>query len=519
MKKIQPAFHQAGVIDIGAHSIRLEIYQIDSDETVEILEKASREVNLGFDVFRKGVITSENINRACAIMHDFARRLAEYGVSAVSAVATSAVREAGNRELFLDRLRLASGIEVRVLESQEEARLLYSGMKKLLLDQHEFPDGQAVFFAIGTGSLIVMFAKDRLLRFGETTALGSVRMFDELGKLEIRPERILDLLESQELVPRLVQTAGYDPQQPCAVYGVGAGLRAVLKLDHRFCRTGEIVRMDAPTVAGITKSAMQRPPLAIAEEYGMVDHLAVSVAPSCGIADYFLRCFHAPELAVLGVTTRRALFDEMLHPESSAEFHDDLIAVAEAVGAKYGFDRAHGELTAEVALRIFDKLKTRYSLNVRDRLVLEVASLLHDAGRYIDLRQHHRHSWYLIAHSQLPGLSELELKLTAAVARFHRKSPPTGAHPEIAELSSPDRVRVCKLSAILRIADALVRSDSEKYRKLNLHLSANELVVEIEGNTDWLWESVYLAKKGDMFGDVFGLKLKFSETLSRARQS
>lgn len=516
MNPSETSFKQAGIIDIGAHSIRLEIYQFASGGRVEVLERMSREVNLGFDVFRQGVITPANVNLTCEIMLGFARRLREYGVTECRAVATSAVREAGNRELLLDRIFLACGIRVEILESQEEARLLYSGVKKLLVQRNEFPRGQVLCFAIGTGSLIVMFVKDGLLRFGETTALGSVRMFDELGKLEIKPERILDLLESQELKLRLIQTAGYDPAKPCSVIGIGAGVRAMLAL--RSIPEEDVVRLNAAEVAKVTEWAMRTAPLVLTEQYGMVDHLAVSVAPSCGIADYFLKCFQASELVVPGVTTRLALLDEMRHPASREEFEPDLIAVTKAIGAKYGFDLQHAELTAMVALKIFDKIKRRYGLDDRDRMMLEVAALLHDVGRYIDLRQHHRHSWYLIAYSQLPGLSNLELKLAALVARYHRKSAPKLTHPEFIELNAADQVRVSKMAAVLRVADALVRSDSEKYRKLEIHLSGSELSIRIEGNTDWLWETVYLAKKGDMFAEVFGLKLRFEEILSRTRK-
>ena len=511
-------FKQAGIIDIGAHSIRLEIYQFHSDGRLEILEKTNREVNLGFDVFRHGLISPGNINLVCGIMSDFAARLREYGVTAFRAVATSAVREAGNRELLLDRVKLVCNITIEILESQEEARLLYAGVRRLLKERGKFPEGQLLCFAVGTGSLIVLFANHGLLRFEETIALGSVRIFDEYGKLEIKPERILDLLESQEIRPRLRQSAGYDPDKPCTVIGIGAGVRAMLKLRRSVMPEEKLVRLSATEVAALTEEAMRRAPLRLTDEYGMADHLAVSVAPSCGIADYFLKCFGAEELLIPGVTTRLALLEEMCSPPAPEEFEPDFLAVVRSIGEKYGYDARHAELTAMAALKIFAKLKSRYALSARDRRILEAASLLHDAGRFIDLRQHHRHSWYLIAHSQIPGLTELELRMAAAVARYHRKSPPKLTHPEFAELSSADRVRVSKLAAILRVADALVRSDSEKYRKLELHLSASALILKIEGNTDWLWESVYLAKKGDMFSEVFGLRLKFEETLSRTRQ-
>lgn len=508
-------FQQAGIIDIGAHSIRLEIYQFAPDGAMEILEKAGRAVNLGFDVFRHGVIAPANINLVCEIMRDFAGRLREYGVTVFRAVATSAVREAGNRELLLDRVKLACGITIEILESQEEARLLYAGMRRELERGNSFPDGQLFCFALGTGSLIVLFAHRKLLRFSETIALGSVRMFDEYGKVEMQPERILDLLESQEIRARLIRSASYDPAQPCTVVGMGAGVRALLKLAGRAMMPSGMAALGLETVAELTDHVMRESPLKLTSEYGLADHLAVSVAPSCGVADYFLRAFGADSLVIPAVTTRLALLDEMRRPAARDEFEPDLLAVVRAIGEKYGYDARHAELTAEAALKIFDKLKHRYALSGRDRLVLEVASLLHDAGRFIDLRRHHRHSGYIIAHSQLPGLTELELKLAATVARYHRGAPPKLTHPEFAAFHADDRVRVAKLAAILRVADALIRGDSDKYRRIEVHLSASALTLVTAGGADWLWETVHLAKKGDMFREVFGLPIKFEETLDR----
>ncbi|MEG2076063.1 MAG: HD domain-containing protein, partial [Victivallaceae bacterium] len=399
----------------------------------------------------------------------------------------------------------------------EEGRLLYSATSDLLKKNHLFPSKQALFFFIGTGSLIVMFTNHGRLQFSECSAFGSIRILDEFGGMGIRPQRMADLLKSMELKERLAHMANFDCHSPVEVIGVGAGLRSGEMLaEFTRCGNGQVRFLETTSFDELCRTLKSFTPLELEEKLNIVDHLAVNMVSSFAIAEYFVNEFSASRLLLPWLSTRSALVTNLLNPELEQEFRNDLLSAVENIGDKYNFDRRHAALVTNVAMKIFDKLKVHFQLNERDRIILECGAMLHDVGRFVDIRQHHKHSFYLISNSNLPGLSGRDLHLVAAIARYHRKSAPKNGQIEFDRCSVADRVVLQKLAAILRVADSLVRGETDKYLKLSIHLIDGALVFRNPGSVDTLLESVYLAKKGDLFREVFGLKLKFEEDLKRS---
>ena len=117
-------------IDVGSNSIRLVIAQVSADGKIEVLENLQRAVRLGQDTFRRGRLTPATIRAAIAVLRDYRRLLDTYGVQRIRAVATSAVREAGNADAFLDRVLMVTGLEVTVIDTSEESRLTVSAVRQ-----------------------------------------------------------------------------------------------------------------------------------------------------------------------------------------------------------------------------------------------------------------------------------------------------------------------------------------------------------------------------------------------------
>ena len=115
---------QTGIIDVGAHSVRLEIFEVKKDGSCTLLESLTRATRLGTDVFRTKYVSPETAGAFSAIMRDYAGRLREYGISRVRAFATSAIREARNRELIIDRIKQDSGIDLEILEASREIEVI-----------------------------------------------------------------------------------------------------------------------------------------------------------------------------------------------------------------------------------------------------------------------------------------------------------------------------------------------------------------------------------------------------------
>ena len=197
------------------------------------------------------------------------------------------------------------------------------------------------------------------------------------------------------------------------------------------------------------------------------------------------------------------------------ELRHQVLASALALGEKYNVDPRHAGHVAQLAVRLFDGTAAEHGLGERDRLLLEVAALLHDAGIYISLRGHHKHSLYLLSVSEIFGCSRDDMAIIANVARYHRRALPQKSHLPFMALDRGTRVRVGKLSAILRLANALDSDHLQKIRDVRLLPEDDTLVLEVEGAGDLTMERLASMARADLFTDLFGQRIVFREAGER----
>ena len=161
--------------------------------------------------------------------------------------------------------------------------------------------------------------------------------------------------------------------------------------------------------------------------------------------------------------------------------------------------------------RLFDQLKAEHGLSGRERLLLEVAALLHDVGNYVSLRGHHKHTWYLLSVSEIFGVAQDDMGLVANVARYHRRALPQRSHLPYMALDRESRVVVNKLSAILRLANALDADHLQKVKDVRVVPEGDGWVLEADGAGDLTMERLASLARGDFLTEVFGRKLEFRE--------
>ncbi len=186
----------------------------------------------------------------------------------------------------------------------------------------------------------------------------------------------------------------------------------------------------------------------------------------------------------------------------------EVLASALTVGRKYHFDCDHAMQVSKLSLRLFDQLRSLHGLGAADRRILHAAALLHDIGQFVSFKGHHKHSQYLISHTELPNFSDHEMQLVANVARYHRKAHPAEHHLDFMALDENDRIRVTRLASLLRVADALDREHVQRVTDLTAKLSDNELTLWLDGTAGLLMEGWSLKKKANLFHKLFGRKVK-----------
>src|SRR5262249_40908462 len=193
--------------------------------------------------------------------------------------------------------------------------------------------------------------------------------------------------------------------------------------------------------------------------------------------------------------------------EGWIEFDRQVLASAEALGRKHRFDRAHGRHVATLALRLFDALSDEHGLGPRERLLVEVAALLHDIGIYVSLRAHHKHSQYILAASQIYGLSNEETAIVSNIARYHRRGLPQKSHLPYVALDRGDRLVVNKLAAILRVANALDAEHLQKVTTLRLDRRRGSWLPEVGGGGVWRRKRPPATAGADMSPETCGQEL------------
>jgi exopolyphosphatase/guanosine-5'-triphosphate,3'-diphosphate pyrophosphatase len=142
-----------------------------------------------------------------------------------------------------------------------------------------------------------------------------------------------------------------------------------------------------------------------------------------------------------------------------------------------------------------------------DAMLLEVAAILHEVGTFVSPRAHHKHSEYIILNSEIFGLDRRDITMIALVSRYHRHSGPRLDHPNYRDLDTADRIRVAKLSALLRVADALERTHDQRVHEILLRRDDQRLRLILPGVTDAAVERLAMASKADLFEQVFGLEV------------
>jgi exopolyphosphatase / guanosine-5'-triphosphate,3'-diphosphate pyrophosphatase len=509
----QPSAAKAvAAIDIGSNALRMVIAEVYDDGRIEPLERLQRAVRLGQDTFRRGRLGGQSMRAAVAVLKDFRQLLRLYSVERVRAVATSAVREAGNADTFLDRVFMVTGLHVEVIDTSEESRLAVSAVRPAL-DQILREDRQILIADVGGGSTLLTLLEGGEIVNSQSLRLGSIWLQEVLSTSEEAPKRSAELLRFH--ITNVISTAqGSLPLEDVETFvALGGDARFVAR------QVGRPVEADAADLTVVETADLdrlvERCQKHAAEElvrrFGLSFADAETLNPALLVYQILLRRTRADRMIVSHVSMRDGLLLELAREVTGQEDQAMLGGVihsATALAEKYHADPAHARNVAEISMRLFDELQADHGLGPRQRLLLRVAALLHEVGGFVSLRSHHKHSYYLLVNAEIFGLNREEIRIVALVARYHRRSPPKPSHLEYMALPRETRVLVNKLAAILRVADALARGHARNAADVRLERQGDELVVCVPGGGDLLLEQRAVAAKGDMFEDIYGMKVR-----------
>ncbi len=506
----------AAVIDIGATAIRMEIAEMIAGAEARPIESLRRGVQLGKDAFTKGRIEQATIQECVDILKDFKRVMAEYGITEseqVRAVATSPIREAANRDTFLDRVYIATGINVRAIDEAEESRLTYLAARSVTEADPALREGDVLVVDVGGGSTEVLLICKGYVTFANSYRLGSLRMRETLETYRTPVERIRAILGPS--IQRMVEqiTRNVPAAKLAAMVAMSGDTRfAAAQLAPKW-KEEPLARLDAKAFAGFVDKVLPLSVDKIVSRYQVTYPEAETVGPALLAYVHLARAFKVEQVLVPKTSLRDGLLrDIALGGSWTDAFAGQVIHSAVALGEKYHADPGHARQVADLCLKLFDALREEHRLAPRHRVLLEVAALLHEVGGFISSRSHHKHSMYLILNSELFGLSREDTQLVALTARYHRRALPAPTHEEYMQLDRERRIIVSKMAAILRLADALDRNHNQQVRDMAIVREPDRLTITVRNVEDLTLERMAVKEKGNLFEEIYGLPVALQES-------
>lgn len=492
-------------IDVGSNAMRMAVAYREPDGRLRVVESVREPVRLGEDAFTRGRFSESTITQAVEAFCRFRTLLDQHQIEAYLAVGTSALREARNGAELIDAIREASNIELQAIPGEEEARLIFQAVRKAV----PLDEGIAMLIDIGGGSVEVSLVEDGALVSAESYRLGTVRL---LELLQAEDGRMAFQGRLQEYVGamrrRFRREIGGHRVGRCV--GTGGNLEALVALGGE-SPTGNIGRLSRGRLdALIDEISALSVPERIAR-WGLRPDRADVILPAALVLRELMAEARATEVWVPGIGLKDGMLIEIAERNGDGGVPSRAALArraAVALGRRYGFDEAHAQVVARHAEALFEATRVLHGYGSVERMLLEVAALLHDIGLYVDAAAHHKHSAYLITASPLVGLKRPERELVAQVARYHRKSLPRSRHPAFSALAEPDRQRVCRLAGLLRVANALDVEHDGKVHGFRLELSDSVALLHLEGEGDLLLESWAVRRQRELFEQAFGRALQ-----------
>ena len=497
---------RAAAIDIGSNAIRFQAAEFLNPSHYVILEQVRTPVRLGHDVFLTGRLTEAAITGAVSALVSYRQRLQSLGITRVRAVATSAVRDADNGEDLVSRVREAAGLDIEMITGAEEVRLVHLAVRNRM----SLGEGRWILADLGGGSVEVSLVDQAEVHWSVSHGMGSVRLLEELTVAGEEPGRFRRRLEEYAATLRIpavrrTKRAGF--------IATGGNIEALARLagatpdrDGVSVLTLEALRASIELLARTSwRNRIEQ--LDLREDRADVILPAAMVyAQLCAQAG--MNAIHVPHVGLKdGIVLD--LVDDWVRHEPHVERQEQVIlAGAVALGRRFRFDAAHGRHVARLALSLFDQLQDVHGMGRDARRVLIAGAVLHDVGTFIGYPKHHKHSLYIISQSEPPGLTRAEILMAANVARYHRKGEPASHHEAFMQLSEKERMRVVRLAAILRLADALDREHLQTVTQVDARVRKDHVLLEITGTGDLLLEKWAVRKKAGMFESVFGMDLR-----------
>ena len=496
-------------IDVGSYELAMKIFEISVKNGIREIDYIRHRIDLGTDTYATGKMSNERVDELCRVLRDYGEIMKSYKVDRYKAYGTSAIRETDNRMIVLDQIAQRTGITIDVLSNSEQRFLNYKSIASIGDDFNRIIEKGTAIVDIGGGSIQVsLFDKDTLVTT-QNMRLGVLRLQDRLGRLNIRPEQkegMLDEIISAQLAvfkklylkDRAIENIIVVDDYVSAVVG-----KDVAGLEHT---SVEASAMDKFLQRVRTKSVQE-----VSHILGMPEENVSLLFISGVLINRIAKVMDAKLIWVPGVTLCDGIAYEYAEQsrliKPAHDFEQDIIACAQNISKRYMGSKRRSETLEKIALTIYDSMKKVHGLGKRERLLLRIATLLHDCGKYISLVNLGECSYNIIMSTEIIGLSHVEREIVANIVKYnHMDFDYYEAMGRDGALTREDYLTIAKLTAILKIANGLDRSHKQKFKNIRTTLKDQQLIITVDASLDITLEKGLFLKRAEFFEEVYSVR-------------
>lgn len=503
-------------IDLGTNSARMMVVSVKDNGAYSLLSDQKVAVRLGEGGFSSNRLTPEAMDRALLVLSRFAKSAQSLGALEITALATSATRDAENAEDFIGMVKVETGLDLKVISGLEEARLIYLGVSR----GHDLKGKNGLFIDIGGGSTELILGHEGDFSFLDSLQIGTIRVYNRFfqpGYMGPVDEGTFEDMKRHVLSRGIRSLKKLRSAQFDRVLASSGTARHLQELAVRSFPELAEPPTDGPTLTlqGLKKVSRMLCPLTALEREklkGVSPRRKDIIVSGAAILEAVMEELAVDRLTVADRSLRNGMLEDYLVRNGLVEGLSVREESVLRLGRSCGFDESHGRHIAGLALSLFDSSMSvgLHDFGPTDRELLYYAGLLHDIGMFLSLKDHHIHGGYIVRHSQLLGFTDREMDVLSALVQYHRGKRPKSRDSILTSMDVAASYMVQRCSIFLRMAESMDRSHREIISRSRFERREKRLylILTVKEPSEWDLERWALESDLEDFKKVFHISLK-----------
>jgi len=500
---------QYAVIEFGSSAIRLAIAVNKGRNDFDIIENLQQTVFLGKDTFTTDFISEKSTQDCIKAIKSFFQTLEEYSIPRenIKIVATSAIREAYNRDQFIDRIYISTGLLINVLDEADVCRYTYLAVRPKLQKESFFKKENSMVIEVGGGSTDCVYFEKGKVASSHVYKIGALRINSKAKTSVYGSKEYLQNISNliQPTISKINMST--DISRKTNLVALGSEMRFISNILKPKLVDEPIVKIDLKDFNNVVKSMSKNSIDQLAKKYSLSYEGAESLLPTLYIYQEIATIFKLNFFYIQDGSLRSGIMQDVISTKSwTNEFKKQVYNSANVLSKKYNVNSRYVSSVCKYSHEMIKFLSKHYEFYEEDEIILNEAAILHEIGHFISPTSHHKHTMYIIENSDLFGISSHNKTLISMVARYHRGSIPKNTHDNYTALDRVDKIRVTKLAAILRITRYMSMS-TQTYQKHKYDIKDGVLEISFDKTQDTQNMKSKIKSSTDLFSNIYGLKV------------